>query len=256
MTLNEKPFLLKLDLQKFAEGDPQDPPQDPPANPDDNTPPADPPANPEPKPQDKTIPYDRFKQKVDEVNTFKNTLSELGFDDLDKLKDFASTAKNLMEQEDERKRQQMTEIDRYKEDLQKATDKITSLEGLINQQKETSRKEKLTNAFMNKAREKGVVYVDDALTLTQNKIQQLEVGENGEVQGLDDIIADLVSSKPYLLNQSSEPGTVGGSSNPPPNVKDQKTKAEVLKELADKARSTGKHEDMVAYMRKKQEFNL
>ncbi|WP_141431911.1 hypothetical protein [Bacillus sp. 03113] len=63
--LFEKPSLLRLNLQHFAE--------DPPVN----EPPAAEPLEPQTPVVDNKIPYDRFKQKVDEANELKRQLAEL-----------------------------------------------------------------------------------------------------------------------------------------------------------------------------------
>jgi hypothetical protein len=205
----------------------------------------------------KTIPYDRFKAKVDEVNTFTTTLKELGFDNIDSLKEFATTAKDLQAKEEERKRGEMSEIEKLQNDLAKANETITSLNDNLRLMNETSKQQKIRGAFEKAAREKGIAYLEDAFELSKAKISSLEVAENGEVNGVEDIVKELIESKPFLLNQvEAKPHEIGEPSNPTANPVNNKSKQEVLKEYADRARRTNKHEDMVAYMRKKKELGL
>lgn len=209
-------------------------------------------------PQDKkTIPYDRFQQKVQEVNAFTNTLKELGFDDLEALKSFTHTAKDLTNKEDERKRQEMSEIEKLQEDLKKASTTIETLNNQIQESNTNSKKDKIVREFEKLATSKGVSYLDDALHLANLNFNELTVNGEGKVEGLESIIDGLVSSKPFLLKEKvKQPEQIGGSTNPPKQDDDGKTKQEVLKGFADRARQTGRHEDMVAYMQKKKELGL
>lgn len=243
MTVKSKGNLLPLHLQFFAE-DQTDVDNKDADKTDDKT--AD---------DNKSIPYDRFKAKVDEVNTIKSTLNELGFDDLDKLKSFTETANNLITKNKEREREEMTEMDRLKSDLEKAKETITTLSGekelLTGQIKQST----LTSQFKQAIAKNGVPDQYHTAALKLADLDSLALEEDGSVKGLDEAVKTLLSEHTFLQNEKqNEPDSIGGSSNPKPDGDDKKTAKKILNEYAERARKSGRTEDMVAYMKKKREL--
>lgn len=73
----------------------------------------------------------------------------------------------------------------------------------------------LRAAFISKANGKNIVNLDDAYTLALGKLSDLKVDDNGNVDGIDTVIDQLVKDKPYLVSgKSSAP--VGNPTNPAP----------------------------------------
>src|SRR5690606_14314657 len=83
--------------------------------------------------------------------------------------------------------------------------------------------------------------VDDAFTL----LDKSGISFDGDdITGVKEAVQALIESKPYLV-EKTKPRDIGGANNPPPNG--EKTKEQRLKEAADKAKRTGRIEDMAAY---------
>lgn len=115
------------------------------------------------------------------------------------------------------------------------------------------RTEKIQTRFKEKAKEYNIEYLDAAMKLVKDELFGLSVNEDGEVEGLDDLVKKLVEENPFLVKKQEQPKPVGLPSNPSGRV--DKSKEQLLKEAYEKARRTGKKEDLLAYSRLKRELN-
>lgn len=239
--------LIPLDLQFFAdkEGD-----ETPPAGV--KTTETDQQQQPQ-KPESKMIPYERFKEVNDNLRTFKETFKELGIESVDALKEIISDYQKRKEADEERKRKEMTELERLQDVLKKKQTAEQELQKQIEALKKQVESEKIRNAFITKAQEANIAYIDDALKLAD--LSNVTVDDEG-VKGIDEVIKNLVETKPFLLKQqSNQPKQIGEPSNY--GGKDsQKTAEQLLAEAAEKAKKSGKIEDLAAYQKLKRVLDL
>lgn len=115
------------------------------------------------------------------------------------------------------------------------------------------RTEKIQTRFKEKAKEYNIEYLDAAMKLVKDELFGLNVNEDGEVEGLDDLVKNLVEQNPFLVAQKQQPKPVGMPANP--SGRADKSKEQLLKEAYQKAKRTGRQEDMLAYSRLKRELN-
>ncbi|MBR8661132.1 hypothetical protein [Brevibacillus sp. NL20B1] len=173
------------------------------------------------------------------------------FADYDELK--AKLAEYEKERE-ERQRAEMTEIERYKADYEKAASEKQTLEQQLAELRESIKREKIVNEFIKVATAHNIAYIDDALKLAD--LSMVTVDEGG-VKGVKEAVEALVQHKPFLLAQAKkEPKTIGNPSNPNPNETVQKTAEQLLKEAEEKAKKSGRIEDVAAYSKLKRELGF
>lgn len=156
--------------------------------------------------------------------------------------------------EDERKRAEMTAAERLE------AEKAEALKAAEEAQAErdralTAANQRLIKAeFKTLARESNIPAdrLDAALKLAD--LSGVTVDDDGNAQGVDDVVKALVEAHPYLAETKAQPKQIGGASGGNDPV--DKTKEQRLKEAADKARSTGRLEDQVAYAKLKRELGM
>ena len=157
-----------------------------------------------------------------------------------------SETKEKYEKKIEELSKQIEELKTGSEELKK---KAENYDALL----EKYRTEKIQTHFKEKARENNIEYIDAAMKLIKEELFALEINENGEVEGLDDLVKKLVEENPFLVKKQEQPKPVGLPSNPSGRV--DKSKEQLLKEAYEKAKRTGKKEDLLAYSRLKRELN-
>lgn len=232
MTNESKRLKYTLNLQLFAEEDPEPTPQDPSADP-----------TPEPE---KTF----TQAELDDIVTKRLERERKKFTDYDDLK---SKLAEYEHEREEKQRAEMTEIERFKADLEKEQAAKQTLESELTTLRESVKQERIRNAFITAAQAANIAYIDDAWSLADKS--EINVGDDGKVVGIDALIASLVESKPFLVAQNpTKPKTIGDPTDVPP--KGQKTAEQMLKEAADKARASGRSEDRAAYAKLKRELGL
>ncbi|NMF00009.1 phage scaffolding protein [Aneurinibacillus aneurinilyticus] len=237
-----------MNLQHFAE---------PTTDPEPNAEPAAEPKTsdnePHKQPEGKTIPYDRFKAVNDDLKTFKETFRELGIEGIDGLKSLATTFSELKKAEEERKRAEMSEIERYQADLEAERTAKQTLEQRISEMEASIQREKINAEFIKVATSHNIAYIDDAKLLAD--LSAVKIDENGNVVGIEEVVKALVENKPFLLGTKKVPQTIGGPTNHD-NDSTTKTADQLLQEAADKARKSGKPEDIAAFSKLKRELGM
>ncbi|MED2978792.1 hypothetical protein P4284_19070 [Bacillus swezeyi] len=236
--------LLPLDLQYFAEEnkDQAEPPAAEPKNPD----------TPEPPKDDvKTIPYDRFKQVNDDLKSFRSTFEELGIDGVDSLKALVEDYNAKKTAEEERKRSEMTELERLQNDLKAKEEAKKTLAQQLEDLQKANEREKIRNEFIKVATGNDIAYIDDAIALADLSAVKVE---DGKVVGVEDAVKTLVDNKPFLVKKKA-PKPIGQSSNGDAAGSSEKTAEQLLKEAAERAKHSGRPEDKVAYAKLKRELS-
>lgn len=223
-----------LDLQLFAE--PTDLPADP-------TPPSD-----DPKDPPKTF----TQAELDRIVTDRLARDRKGREDYDDIK---AKLAALEEAEAEREKAKLSETERLEAEkaaaLQAAEEAKTERDNAL-----TAANQRLIKAeFRAVARELNVRpdALDDAYKLAD--MTGVSVDDEGNIVGVGDVVKALLTTKPYLAEQAKpQPKPIGSASGGADPV--DKSKEQLLKDAADKARKSGRIEDQAAYAKLKRELGL
>jgi DNA-binding helix-hairpin-helix protein with protein kinase domain len=235
MNLND---LLRLNLQFFADDNGDNNGGNEPVDTNDND---------DQQPKVKTF-------TEDEVNEIVKKRLERAYKKYADYDDLKAQLEQLRQAEEERKRAEMSEIERYKADLEKALNERQTFEQELEKLRESVKQERIKNAFITAATSANIAYIDDAFRLAD--LSAVTIDEDGNVVGIEDAIKTLVEHKPFLLAQAKkEPKPIGESTNAKIDKSD-KSAEQILKEAAEKARRTGRPEDLAAYAKLKRELGL
>lgn len=217
-----------INLQLFAEGD------------------ADPDPNPTPDPTpDKTF----TQADLDRIVADRLARDRKGREDYDDIK----TKLTALEQaEADRAKAEMTAAERLEAEKAEALKKAQEAEDRSTA-RETAANQRIINAeFKSLAREANVPADRLAAALKLADLSAVTVDDEGNAVGVKEAVEALVSAHVYLV-EKTQPKPLGGRSGGE-DVPD-KTKEQLLKEAADKARKTGRIEDRIAYSVLKDELN-
>lgn len=152
---------------------------------------------------------------------------------------------------EEQKLAQMSELEKLQHQLEQERQEKEKFMSQFSQLQEQLKQEKLYSQFREVARSKGIQYVDDALKLSD--LSKVELGENGEFVGIDEVVNQLIESKPFLLaQQQAQPKPIGNPSNPP--AQPEKSQEEQLREAAERYKKSQRPEDYVYYINLKRKF--
>lgn len=231
-------YRYPLNLQLFAEEDPQDPNPAAPADPN-------PPADPEPE---KTF----SQAEVDEIVAKRLARDRKGREDYDDIK---AKLAEFETAEEERKKADMTALERLEAEKAEALKAADEAKAERDKAINAANQRLIKAEFRAVARELNVRAdaLDDALVLAD--LSSVKVEEDGNISGMEDVVKALLTNKPYLAEQTKpQPKPIGGASGGSDPA--DKTKEQLLKEAADKARQSGRLEDQVAYAKLKRELGI
>lgn len=175
---------------------------------------------------------------------------------LDKFSDYDDLKAKLSEyerQQEERKRAEMSEIERYQADLEAERTAKQTLEQRISEMEASIQREKINAEFIKVATSHNIAYIDDAKLLAD--LSAVKIDENGNIVGVEEAVKALVENKPFLLGAKKVPQPIGGPTNHD-NDSTTKTADQLLQEAADKARKSGKPEDIAAFSKLKRELGM
>lgn len=232
MTTDLKPSRYPMNLQLFAAGDP---------DPADTTPEPDP----TPPTPDKTF----TQADLDRIVAERLARDRKGREDYDDIK----TKLTALEQaEAEREAAKLSDTERL--EAEKAAALAAAEDAKAERDKAlTTANQRLINAeFKALAREANVPADRLAAALKLADLAGVTVDGNGDVVGVKEAVEALVATHSYLVEktQAKPIGSASGGKADPPD----KTKEQMLKEAADKARKTGRIEDRMAYSALKDEL--
>lgn len=174
---------------------------------------------------------------------------------LDKFADYDDIKKKADDYEkalEEKRLAELSEKERAEEIAKKAQEEKTTLEKQLAEYKAQIEREKITNEFIKLATSANVQYIDDAIRLAD--LSAVTVSEEGKVEGMEDVIKALVENKPYLVVKK-QTKQIGESTNTNSDKSD-KSAEQLLKEAAEKAKKSGRLEDMAAYSKLKRELGI
>lgn len=171
--------------------------------------------------------------ELDEIVVKRIDRERKKYGDYDDLK---SKLTDYEREREEKQRAEMTEIERYKKDIEQEQVAKQKMESELSTLRESVKQERIRNAFITAAQSANIAYVDDAWSLADKS--GIDVGDDGKVSGMDAMIATLVESKPFLVAQNpAKPKTIG---EPTPSVEDDKRTLEAQLEEARKRKDFSK----------------
>lgn len=238
-----KDLLLPLNLQFFAESEGAD-----------TTPDAQEPAKENLAEPESESAEDKQQEKLLTQTEFEEALKKRlererkKFADYDEIKTKASEYEAKLE---EQRLAELSEKERAEELAKKFEAEKSELQAQLDAIKTQAEQEKIRNEFTKVASGAGITYLDDALALSDLSAVTIE---DGKVIGVDDVVKALVENKPFLVGKA-QPKPIGEATNNA-QARPDKTAEQLLAELADKVRRTGRTEDRVAYAKMKKQLGL
>lgn len=120
--------------------------------------------------------------------------------------------------------------------------------------KTKAERQQIVNAFIKAA--PGVSIPSDRIDAAMKlaDLSAVTVGEDGEVSGIDELMSALVNNYAFLQDAKKPQKPIGEASNGNVDVS-EKTSEQLLKDAADKAKRTGRREDLMAYAALKRELS-
>ena len=186
--------------------------------------------------------------ELDEIIGKKIGKLKSRYADYDEIKTKASEYEAKLE---EQRLAELSEKERAEELAKKFEEEKKALEAQLDAIKAQAEQEKIRNEFTKVASSAGITYLDDALALSDLSAVTIE---DGKVVGVDDVVKALVENKPFLVGKA-QPKPIGEATNNA-QARPDKTAEQLLGELADKVRKTGRTEDRVAYAKMKKQLGL
>ncbi|UMR33959.1 scaffolding protein [Paenibacillus polymyxa] len=221
-----------LNLQLFAEGDP-DPTPAPPIDP---------------------VPPKTFTQdELDQVIADRIARERKKYADYDELKTKLS---DFEREKEEREKEKMSVTERLEAEKAAALKAAEEARNERDKALAVADRRLIDAEFRTIARELNVRTdaLNDALKLAD--LSEVSVDDEGRPQGVEGVVKALIEAKPYLVEQSkSQRKEIGGPSGGGVERPD-KTKELLLAEAAEKARVSGKPEDFAAFAALKRTLSL
>lgn len=159
----------------------------------------------------------------------------------------------LEQAEAEREAAKLTETERLQAEKAEAEKKAQEAEGKGAAALAAANQRLINAEFKVIAREANVPAERLAAALKLADLASVTVDDNGDVVGAKEAVEALVAAHGYLV-EKTQPKPIGGASGGKEDPPD-KTKEQLLKEAADKARRTGRIEDRMAYSALKEKLN-
>ncbi|QVY62982.1 Clp protease ClpB [Cytobacillus gottheilii] len=170
------------------------------------------------------------------------------FADYDEIKTKATEYEKALE---EKRLAELSENERLAEIAKKHEEEKQSLAAELEKMREGVKAEKIRNEFIKVATSNQIGYLDDAFNLAD--LSAVTIGDDGKVVGMDEAVKALVDNKPFLVAKKQAP-QIGESFNGGSEKQAEKTADQLLKDAAEKARASGRAEDLAAYAKLRREL--
>jgi chromosome segregation ATPase len=176
-------------------------------------------------------------------------------DKLSKLSEYEKQIAEFNKQAEEKRRAEMSELDKLKEDLAKKDELLQQLtqekDGILGK----FRTQTINTAFKEVAAKHDIEHLNAAMKLAKEELSALEVDEDGNVEGIEEMVKKLVEENPFLVSQKQPKKPVGAPTNPA-NRAEEKSSEQRIKEAYEKAKRTGNPEDLLAYRKLKRQLGM
>lgn len=169
-----------------------------------------------------------------------------GFDDLKtKLSEYESQA-------EEKRQSELTDLQKAQEQAQQFETQLQELTAQLEAERNNARQQAIKNEFIKVASSANIIDIDAAMALSD--LSAVEIGEDGKVNGVDDVIKTLVEHKPYMVaKKQTQP--IGTSTNGGSGGQSDKTAEQLLADALEKAQKSGSIKDRVAYAQLKKRLD-
>lgn len=238
-----KPFnaLLTLNLQYFAEGEESNEPE---TNPEGQQP-AETKVD-SPESTEKTF----TQSQLDELIAKRIARVEKKYEGFDDLKTKLATFES---QAEEQRQSELSDVQKAQEQAQQFETQLQELTAQLEAERNNTRQQAIKNEFIKVASSANIIDIDAAMALSD--LSAVEIGEDGKVNGVDDVIKTLVEHKPYLvakkLTQPIGTATNGGSGG-----QSEKTAEQLLADAAERVRREQTPASRVAYAQLKKKLGI
>lgn len=231
--------LLTLNLQYFAaEGEPDTPETNPDVQ----------------QPTETKVESSESTEKVftqselDELIAKRLERERKKFSDYDDVK---ARAEEYALKLEEQRLAELSEKERLEEIAQKYEEQLQAVTTQLEAERNNTRQQAIKNEFIKVASSANIIDIDAAMALSD--LSAVEIGEDGKVNGVDDVIKTLVEHKPYLVAKKlTQP--IGTATNGGSGVQSEKTAEQLLADAAEKARKSGLLKDKAAYAQLKKQL--
>src|SRR5690554_1605517 len=173
---NDFKSLLTLDIQFFAEGEGGEP-----ADPVETTKPT--------EPEVKTY----TQEEINEMIAKRLERERKKYADYDEIKTKAMEYEKALE---EKRLAELSEKERAEELAKKYEAEKQELAAQLEALRTQAQQERICNEFIKVASSANIIDIDAAIALSD--LSAVEIGEDGKVNGIDDVVKTLVENKPYL----------------------------------------------------------
>lgn len=186
--------------------------------------------------------------ELDEIIADRLKRATKKFADYDDLKAKASEYEAQLQAQREA---EMSEVEKAQEQAKQFEEQLTALTAQLEAERTKAQQQAIKNEFIKVASSANIVDIDAAIALSD--LSTVEIGEDGNVSGVDDVVKALVENKPYLVaKKQSQP--IGTATNGGTNGQTEKTADQLLAEAAEKARKSGTLADKVKYAQLKKQL--
>jgi len=231
--------LLTLNLQYFAEGGESNEPE---TNPDGQQPA-------ETKVDSPESPEKTFTQsQLDELIAKRIARVEKKYEGFDDLKAKLATFES---QAEEQRQSELSDVQKAQEQAKQFEDQLATLTAQLEAERNNTRQQAIKNEFIKVASSANIIDIDAAMALSD--LSAVEIGEDGKVNGVDDVIKTLVEHKPYLVAKKlTQP--IGIATNRGSGGQSDKTAEQLLADAWEKARKSGTLKDKATYAQLKKQL--
>ncbi|MCY9546787.1 phage scaffolding protein [Lysinibacillus xylanilyticus] len=201
--------------------------------------------------------------KLDASESAKKTFTQTQLDELiakriererKKFADYHDLKTQLEKYEQKAEEQRLAELGEVEKAQEQAKNfevQFTELTAQLEAERNNARQQAIKNEFIKAASSANIIDIDAAMALSD--LSAVGIGEDGKVNGVDDVIKALVENKPYLVaKKQTQP--IGTATNSGSGGQSEKTAEQLLADAAEKARQTGLLKDKAAYAQLKKQL--
>jgi len=186
--------------------------------------------------------------KLDEIIAKRIARVEKKYEGFDELKTKATEYEKALE---EKRLAELSEKERAEELAKKYEAEKQELAAQLEAIRKQAQEERIRNEFIKVATSANIAYIDDAIALAD--LSAVNIDEDGKVVGVDDVVKALVENKPFLVAKK-QAHPIGTATNGGGNAQADRPAEQILEELRQKARKSGRIEDRVAYDKARKQF--
>ncbi|MFJ7665336.1 DUF4355 domain-containing protein [Lysinibacillus sp. NPDC097162] len=188
------------------------------------------------------------QSELDEIIADRLKRATKKFADYDELK---AKADEYAAELEAKRQAELSETERAQEIAKQFEEEKNELTAQLEALRKQSEQERIRNEFTKVASSANIEYIDDAIALAD--LSAVSIDEDGKVVGMDDVVKALVENKPFLVAKKQKQ-PIGAATNGGGQQYHDKPAEQILEELRNKARKSGRIEDRVAYDKARKQY--